>query len=45
MVIRLVYAIDCDNCRKFRQFIMNRLIGKPMYENVCVTLNMDNYTK
>ena len=43
MVIRLAYAIDSDNSRKFHQFIMNRLMGKPMYENVCVTLNIGNY--
>ena len=43
MVIRLTYSIDNDNSRKFRQFIMNRLMGKPMYENVCVTLNIGNY--
>ena len=38
MAIRLAYAIDTDNSRKFRQFIMNRLMGRPMYENVCVYL-------
>ena len=38
MVIRLAYAIDTDNSRKFRQFIMNRLMGRAMYENVCVYL-------
>ena len=30
---------------KFRQFIMNRIMGKPMYENVCITLNMDDFSK
>lgn len=40
MVIRLAYAIDSDNSRKFRQYIMNRLMGRPMYDNVCITLNM-----
>ena len=43
IIIRLTYAIDSDNSRKFRQFIMNRLMGKPMYENICVTLNIENY--
>ena len=43
IIIRLTYAIDSDNSRKFRQFIMNRLMGKPMYENICVTLNIGNY--
>ena len=43
MVIRLAYAIDSDNSRKFRKFIMNRLMGKPMYENVCITLNITDY--
>lgn len=38
MAIRLAYAIDTDNSRKFRQFIMNRLMGRAMYENVCVYL-------
>ena len=45
MVIRLAYAIDSDNSRKFRQFIMNRLMGKPMYENVCITIHMDDFSK
>ena len=36
MVIRLAYAIDSDNSHKFRQFIMNRLMGRPMYANVCI---------
>lgn len=36
MVIRLAYTIDSDNSRKFRQFIMNRLMGRPMYANVCI---------
>ena len=43
MVIRLAYTIDSDNSHKFRKFIMNRLMGKPMYENVCITLNMTDY--
>ena len=43
MVIRLAYTIDSDNSHKFRQFIMNKLTGKPMYENVCITLNMTDY--
>lgn len=43
MVIRLAYTIDSDNSHKFRQFIMNKLMGKPMYENVCITLNMTDY--
>ena len=37
MVIRLAYAIDSH---KFRQYIMNRLMGRPMYENVCITLEL-----
>ena len=45
MVIRLAYAIDSDNSRKFHQFIMNRLMDRPMYENVCITLNMDVLSK
>ena len=45
MVIRLAYTIDSDNSRKFRQFIMNRLMGKPMYENVCITIHMDDFSK
>ena len=40
MVIRLAYAIDSDNSRKFRKYIMNRLMGRPMYENVCVVLDI-----
>ena len=36
MVIRLAYTIDSDNSHKFRQFIMNRLMGRAMYENVCI---------
>ena len=43
MVIRLADTIDSDNSHKFRQFIINRLMGKPMYENVCITLNMTDY--
>ena len=45
MVIHLTYAIDSGNSRKFRQFIMNRLMGKPMYENVCITIHMDDFSK
>ena len=45
MVIRLAYAIDSDNSRKFRQFIMNRLMDRPMYENVCITIHMDDFSK
>ena len=40
MVIRLAYTIESDNSRKFRQFIMNRLMDRPMYENVCVVLDI-----
>ena len=43
IIIRLAYAIDNHNSHMFRQFIMNRLMGKPMYENVCVMLNMTDY--
>ena len=42
MVIRLAYAIEGDNARRFRQFIMNRLMGRPMYENVCVMVSMND---
>ena len=45
MVIRLAYTIDSDNSHKFRQFIMNRLMGRAMYENVCITINMDDFSK
>ena len=45
MVIRLAYAIDSDNSRNFRQFIMNRLMDRPMYENVCITIPMDDFPK
>ena len=45
MVILLAYTIDSDNSYKFRQFIMNRLMGKPMYENVCITIHMDDFSK
>ena len=45
MVIHLAYVIDSDNSRKFRQFIMNRLMGKPMYENVCITIHMDDFSQ
>jgi len=50
MVIRLAYAIDSDNSMKFfgersgkadyHKYIMNRLMGRPMYENVCVVLDI-----
>ena len=40
MVIRLAYAIDSYNSQKFRKYIMNRLMGRPMYENVCLTLEL-----
>ena len=40
MVIRLAYAIDSHNSQKFRKYIMNRLMGRPMYENVCLTLEL-----
>ena len=43
MVIRLAYTIDSPNSHKFRKFIMNKLMGKPMYENVCIMLNMADY--
>ena len=43
MVICLAYTIDSDNSHKFRKFIMNKLMGKPMYENVCIMLNMTDY--
>ena len=45
MVIRLAYTIDSDNSHKFRQFIMNRLMGRAMYEYVCVTIHMGDYPK
>lgn len=45
VIIRLAYAIDSDNSHKFRQFIMNLLMGKPMFENVCITINMDDFSK
>ena len=45
MVIRLAYAIDSDNSRKLRQFIMNRLMDRPMYENVCITIHMYDFSK
>ena len=48
IVIRLAYTIDSENSQKFfdersgkadyRKYIMNRLMGRPMYENVCVFL-------
>ncbi|MBQ8969579.1 MAG: hypothetical protein IJ064_07610 [Bacteroidaceae bacterium] len=40
IVIRLAYAIDSHNSQKFRKYIMNRLMGRPMYENVCLTLEL-----
>ena len=40
MVIRLAYAIDSHNSQKFRKYIMNRLMGRPMYENVCLTIEL-----
>ena len=40
MVIRLAYAIDSYNSQKFRKYIMNRLMGRPMYENVCLTVEL-----
>ena len=40
MVIRLAYTINSDNSHKFRKNIMNRLMGRPMYENVCLTLEL-----
>ncbi len=39
-VIRLAYAIDSHNSLKFRQYIMNRLMGRPMSENVCLMLEL-----
>ena len=44
MVIRLAYTIESNNAHRFRQFIMNRLMSRPMYENVCITLNMTDCT-
>ena len=40
IIIRLAYAINSHNSQKFRQYIMNRLMGRPMSDNVCITLNM-----
>ena len=40
IVIRLAYTIDSYNSHKFRKNIMNRLMGRPMYENVCLTLEL-----
>ena len=40
IVIRLAYSIDSHNSLKFRKYIMNRLMGRPMYENVCLTLEL-----
>ena len=45
MVIRLAYAIESSNSLKFRQFIINRLMGRPMYKNVCVTLHLSDYPR
>ena len=45
IIIRLAYAIDSHNSHKFRQFIMNRLMGRPMYKNVCVTLHLSDYPR
>ena len=45
IVIRLAYAIESPNSYKFRQFIMNRLMGRPIYENICVILKMEDYMK
>ena len=44
IVIRLAYALDSENSQKFRKYIMNRLMGRPMYENVCIMLNMTDCT-
>ena len=44
MVIRLAYTIDSNNSHQFRQFIMNRLMGRPVYENVCITIHMDDFS-
>ena len=40
MVIHLAYAINSHNSHKFRKYIMNRLMGRPMYENICLTLEL-----
>ena len=40
MVIRLAFAIDSHNSVKFRKYIMNRLMGRPMYENVCLMIEL-----
>ena len=40
MVICLAYAIDSYNSHKFRKYIMNRLMGRSMYENVCLTIEL-----
>ena len=40
IVIRLAYTIDSDNSHKFRKYIMNRLMGRPMYENVCLMVEL-----
>ncbi len=45
IIIRLAYAIDSHNSYKFRKYIMNRLMGRPMYEDVCTTLHMDDFSK
>ncbi|MBP5420871.1 MAG: hypothetical protein J6Y78_00360 [Paludibacteraceae bacterium] len=45
IIIRLAYAIGSHNSYKFRKYIMNRLMGRPMYEDVCITLHMDDFSK
>lgn len=45
MVIHLAYAIDSHNSQNFRKFVMNRLTGRPMYENVCITLHMNDFSR
>ena len=55
IVIRLAYTIESRNSQKFfdersgkadyRQFLMNRLMGRPMYEDICIIQSIDNYTK
>ena len=42
MVIRLAYTIDSSNSHKFRKYIMNRLMGRPIYENVCLMIELPN---
>ncbi|MBQ7421207.1 MAG: hypothetical protein IJV27_03565 [Prevotella sp.] len=43
MIIRLAYDIESHNNHKFRRYFMNRLMGRPMYENICVILQMEDY--